>query len=91
MCRDSLQNGDRKSNVKKEKKIDGDDIEDQPKKRGPPMLPTYDCGGAVHIKFSIKQDAINVVYKDNPIHTSPVNGESYVEVQLYMLYYLLIE
>ncbi|KAF2751275.1 hypothetical protein M011DRAFT_491810 [Sporormia fimetaria CBS 119925] len=31
-------------------------------------LPTYDCGGAVFIKFSTKRDAINVVYKHNPIH-----------------------
>jgi hypothetical protein len=28
----------------------------------------YDCGGAIHIKFSTKRDAINVVYKHNPIH-----------------------
>jgi hypothetical protein len=80
ICQDSLQNGDRKNNVKKEKKADSDDSEDQPKKRGPAPLPTYDCGGAIHIKFSIKREAINVVYKHNPIHTSPANGERYVDV-----------
>lgn len=78
VCQDSLQNGNRKNNIKKEKKVDGDDSQDQPKKRGPQPPPTYNCGGAIHIKFSIKREAINVVYKHNPIHSSPVYGDRYV-------------
>jgi hypothetical protein len=77
VCKDSLQNRDRKSHLKKEKEVEVDskDSEDQPKKGGRPPLPTYDCGGAIHIKFSLKRGAINVVYKHNPIHSSPMNDE----------------
>jgi hypothetical protein len=79
VCQDSLQNKHRKSNVKKEKQPAGDNTEDQPKERMSTPLPAYDCGGAIHVKFSIKRDAINVVYKHNPIHTTrPENGERYV-------------
>jgi hypothetical protein len=42
------------------------------------VLPTYDCGGAIHVKFSLKRDAINVVYKHTPIHTTRENGDRYV-------------
>ncbi|KAF1995496.1 hypothetical protein P154DRAFT_556761 [Amniculicola lignicola CBS 123094] len=61
---------DRKSYAKKELDADEDD-EDEPKKRKrtrPDALPTYDCGGAIHLKFSTKREAINIVYKHNPIH-----------------------
>jgi hypothetical protein len=67
VCIDSLQKRDRKSNAKKEN--DGDSTEKRPRGRpriGP--IPTYDCGGAIHFKFSTKRDAINVIYKHNPIH-----------------------
>ncbi|KAF2112550.1 hypothetical protein BDV96DRAFT_152259 [Lophiotrema nucula] len=68
VCSDSLQNRDRKNNVKKKQ----EDLEngDGKRKRYRPSqaLPTYDCGGAIHIKFSLKREAINVVYKHNPIH-----------------------
>jgi hypothetical protein len=44
-----------------------------------PRLATYDCGGAIHIRFSTKRDAINIIYKHNPIHRDveddPANGE----------------
>ncbi|KAB2107381.1 hypothetical protein AG0111_0g4203 [Alternaria gaisen] len=70
VCQDSFQNRDRKSNTRKGKSLDSDDGEPEVKKQGPVVLPTYDCGGAIHIKFSLKRDAVNVVYKHNPIHTT---------------------
>ncbi|CAI9626101.1 unnamed protein product [Alternaria burnsii] len=70
VCQDSFQNRDRKSNTKKGKSLDSDDGEPEFEKQGPVVLPTYDCGGAIHIKFSLKRDAVNVVYKHNPIHTT---------------------
>ncbi|KAF1847526.1 uncharacterized protein K460DRAFT_281039 [Cucurbitaria berberidis CBS 394.84] len=75
VCLDSFQNRDRKSNMKKEKPQESEDSEGAGKKKGPAPIPTYDCGGAIHIKFSIKREAINVVYKHNPIHTRPANGD----------------
>ncbi|KAI4713236.1 glycoside hydrolase 3 [Alternaria sp. Ai002NY15] len=68
VCQDSVQN--RKSNLKKERSHDSDDDEAGVTKQGSAVLPTYDCGGAIHIKFSLKREAINVVYKHNPIHTT---------------------
>jgi hypothetical protein len=64
--------------MKKEKLHDGDHDEPEVKRQGPAALPTYDCGGAIHIKFSLKRDAINVVYKHNPIHTTRENDVRYV-------------
>jgi hypothetical protein len=58
--------------------VDSEDSEDQPKKIGRPALPTYDCGGAIHIKFSLKREAVNVVYKHNLIHSSSITNERYV-------------
>jgi hypothetical protein len=81
ICQDSLQNRDRKSNMKKEKEHASEDSEAPPKKRNPAQLPTYDCGGAIHVKFSLKREAINVVYKHNPIHGSPENRQKYVLLQ----------
>ncbi|EUC36366.1 hypothetical protein COCCADRAFT_88301 [Bipolaris zeicola 26-R-13] len=70
VCLDSMQNRYRKSNKKKEAShdSDGSDVEAEKNRHG--ALPTYDCGGAVHIKFSLRREAINVVYKHNPIHTA---------------------
>ncbi|KAF1831230.1 hypothetical protein BDW02DRAFT_572220 [Decorospora gaudefroyi] len=76
VCQDSLQNRDRKRNMKKEKSQDSDDNETGVKKRWHTLMPTYDCGGAIHLKFSLKRGAINVVYKHNPIHTTRQNGDS---------------
>ena len=80
ICSDSLQNRDRQNNAKKSKY--GDDTEDvrpRNRKTGGPLLATYDCGGAIHIKFSTKREAINIIYKHNPIHrdveSRPANGE----------------
>lgn len=56
VCLDSLQNRSRKSNAKKE----GDS--------GETDTPTHDCGGAIHIRFSTKREAVNVMYVHNPIH-----------------------
>ncbi|KAF2852686.1 hypothetical protein T440DRAFT_497687 [Plenodomus tracheiphilus IPT5] len=39
-------------------------------------VPTFECGGAIHVKFSIKREAINVVYKHNSIHTHSEDPES---------------
>jgi hypothetical protein len=69
ICQDSLQNRGRKSNMKKEKPQESDDGDDIAKRQGPSVLPTFDCGGAIHVKFSLKREAINVVYKHNLIHT----------------------
>jgi hypothetical protein len=68
ICQDSFQNRHRKSNMKKEKPQESDDSDAMIKKLGPSVLPTFDCGGAIHVKFSLKREAINVVYKHNPIH-----------------------
>jgi len=78
VCRDSLQNRDRKGNTKKEKSQDSDASEVETVKR-PILLPTYDCEGAIHIKFSLKRQAINVVYKHNPIHSTRHTGDRYVD------------
>ena len=89
VCRDSLQNRDRKSNTKKEKSQDNDACEVETRKR-PILLPTYDCEGAIHVKFSLKRQAINVVYKHNPIHTTRHDGDRYVDcnsnTRLYLHY-----
>jgi hypothetical protein len=66
VCQDSLENKDRKAN-KKKKEADAEK-NDETTRGAKDLLPTYDCGGAIYIKFSIKRDAINVVYKHNPIH-----------------------
>ncbi|KAJ4395762.1 hypothetical protein N0V91_010613 [Didymella pomorum] len=63
VCQDSLQNKDRKSN-KKKKEDDAENGDDS----GKDLSRTYDCEGAIHVRFSIKREAINVVYKHNPIH-----------------------
>ncbi|KAH9866711.1 hypothetical protein J1614_008404, partial [Plenodomus biglobosus] len=64
VCRDSPQSRSRRKPAKSHESDDGHGnakIKDAP--------PTYDCGGVIHIKFSIKREAINVVYKHNPICT----------------------
>jgi hypothetical protein len=66
VCQDSLENKDRKANRKKENHNSEDN--DERTKAKCNMIPTYNCGGAIHIKFSVKREAINVVYKHNPIH-----------------------
>jgi hypothetical protein len=67
VCVDSLQNRDRRASIKK-KREEEDGIEDPGRSS---RLPTYDCSGAVHIKFSTERGAINVVYRHNPIHGPP--------------------
>ncbi|KAF1927347.1 uncharacterized protein M421DRAFT_101765 [Didymella exigua CBS 183.55] len=65
VCQDSLQNKDRKANKKKETDAEDGDSDGATNRD---TIPTYDCGGAIRVKFSIKRGAINVVYKHNPIH-----------------------
>ncbi|EMD92963.1 hypothetical protein COCC4DRAFT_139119 [Bipolaris maydis ATCC 48331] len=76
VCLDSMQNRYRKSNKKKDMSHDSDGSDVEPGKNSNGALPTYDCGGAVHIKFSLKREAINVVYKHNPIHTARPASDS---------------
>ncbi|EUC48153.1 hypothetical protein COCMIDRAFT_88243 [Bipolaris oryzae ATCC 44560] len=76
VCLDSLQNRYRKSNKKRDVSHDSDGSDVEAEKNGNGALPTYDCGGAVHIKFSLKREAINVVYKHNPIHTARPASDS---------------
>lgn len=71
VCQDSLQS--KRRGVKKEKSHDSEDNEDEAV-----MKEMYDCGGAIYIKFSIKREAINVVFKHNPIHSHQVHEERYV-------------
>lgn len=66
VCQDSLENRDRKAN-KKKKETDVEN-EDENNEHRHDRNPTYNCGGAIHVKFSIKREAINVVYKHNLIH-----------------------
>ena len=68
ICVDSLQNHYRKGNKKEEASEQNGEEETEAKKNPKTSLPTYDCGGAIYVKFSTKRDAINVVYKHNPIH-----------------------
>lgn len=66
VCQDSLEHKDRKASRKKKGTgVEDDDVATRIERE---LTPTYDCGGAIHIKFSVKRDAINVVYKHNPIH-----------------------
>ncbi|CBX97436.1 hypothetical protein LEMA_P105670.1 [Plenodomus lingam JN3] len=62
VCRNSPQSLPRRKKSQESEESDGDATAKDAR-------PTYDCGGAIHIKFSIKRQAINVVYKHNPIHT----------------------
>ncbi|KZM23885.1 uncharacterized protein EKO05_0011466 [Ascochyta rabiei] len=66
VCQDSLENRDRKAN--KKKKVEDAEEDAEGIKVNPGLVPTHNCGGAIHIRFSIKREAINVVYKHNPIH-----------------------
>lgn len=59
----------------KEKQPDSENSEETAKKDEPTLPPTYDCGGAIHLKFSIKREAINVVYQHNPIHARPLDDQ----------------
>jgi hypothetical protein len=68
VCKDSLQNRDRIANKKKGKEGNKEIRAAEKAARKHPTKPTFDCGGAIHIKFSTKRDAVNVVYKHNPIH-----------------------
>jgi hypothetical protein len=77
VCHDSVQKRIRKSTTKKEKdqnSEDSDDVKDL--EQAEPVR--YDCGGAIHIKFSLKREAINVVYKHNPIHSTAAVDERFV-------------
>lgn len=82
VCQDSLQNKDRKANKKKQEAEAEDGDESGATKKD--LIPTYDCGGAINIKFSIKRDAVHVVYKHNPIHRdveSRRSGDEYVNFE----------
>ena len=67
VCTESLQNRDRIGNRKRGEIKDGEAIttEAAPQRT---RFPSHDCGGAIHIKFSTKKNAINLVYRHTSIH-----------------------
>ena len=67
-----------KSSTKKEKEPNTEDSDEHPKDLDHAQPTRHDCGGAIHIKFSLKREAINVVYKHIPIHSTATAGERYV-------------
>lgn len=85
VCRDSAQNRHRVNNKKKVESPDRMESEDEGKKEGQRSLPTYACGGAIHIKFSIKREAINIVYKHNPIHSKPSTRYAFTPASLFQI------
>ncbi|OCL05214.1 hypothetical protein AOQ84DRAFT_345127 [Glonium stellatum] len=72
VCVDSLQNRDRVANIKARalKKQGGEDAENSFVEiaGSPSALPTYDCCGSIHVKFSIQKGCIDVIYRHTPIH-----------------------
>ncbi|KAL5114885.1 hypothetical protein ACEQ8H_007203 [Pleosporales sp. CAS-2024a] len=75
ICRDSVQAKKRKIHRRKQETAEDSEDTEGPKKDMNQHAQGYACGGAVHIKFSIKREAVNVVYKHNPIHGSFVFEE----------------
>ncbi|KAI9852595.1 MAG: hypothetical protein M1838_000249 [Thelocarpon superellum] len=65
-CQDSLQNKDRKRNTLRIRKVVKDP--DAPGAGSSSMLPTYDCGGLLTIKFSTARAKIDVIYGHAAIH-----------------------
>lgn len=76
ICSDSLQNKSRTTNGRKEEQTEDSIGVNRQGKRGPTARSIYDCGGAVHIKFSRNRDAINILYKHNPIHRDVENRQA---------------
>lgn len=68
ICLDSSLHRGRKSRAKKKNDaVDADSSNNQNKDDGS-RLPTHDCGGAIHVRFSTTREAVNVMYVHNPIH-----------------------
>jgi hypothetical protein len=78
VCQDSVQHKTKLSRKRKEKRQDSEEREVHPNNGGDPAIIGYACGGAVHVKFSTKREAIHVVYKHNSIHGRPVDDDRYV-------------
>ncbi|KAL5383963.1 hypothetical protein PMIN06_011524 [Paraphaeosphaeria minitans] len=80
VCLDSLQNRDRKSKAKRKNSSEDADSGNAQNISNGFELSTYDCGGAIHVRFSTKRDAVNVMYIHNLIHrdveSRPANQES---------------
>jgi hypothetical protein len=77
VCLDSLQNRDRLCNSKRYQELAKKrGTEDMGGVAGRSRLPTYDCGGAVHVKFSLERDQINVIYRHNSIHRDITTRQS---------------
>ncbi|KAL6704212.1 hypothetical protein ACN47E_008469 [Coniothyrium glycines] len=74
VCQDSAQH--RKTRNKKETFQDSGQEQTIDYQNNHNALPMYECGGAIHVKFSTKRDAIHVVYKHNPIHDHATIEES---------------
>lgn len=85
VCLDSLQNRDRffnsKRSIEKAQQREAENLENSQARA---RLPTYDCGGALHIRFSTEKNSIVVVYRHNLIHRDTVTrtnvglGKEYV-------------
>jgi hypothetical protein len=71
VCQDSLENKDRKANEKK--KDDDAEVDDENTKVNPDLTLTNHCGGAIHVTFSIKREAISVMYEHNSIYQNVEN------------------
>ena len=84
VCLDSVQNRLRKGNAKKDDESEETDGSRKRKRKSGTDLPTYDCGGAIYVKFSTEREAVNVMYVHNPIHRDaeslPNDGERYVTI-----------
>ena len=78
ICQNSIQNLSRRRKPKKQKPQDSAESEDHTKKGAQVAVPSFDCNGAIYLKFSLKRAAINVVYKHNPIHSRPIESNRYV-------------
>ncbi|CAI6337354.1 unnamed protein product [Periconia digitata] len=64
ICSCSLQNEKRLNRRKKK----GGDNEEEHTGDSSQSHTNFDCGGAININFSSKREAVNIVYKHNPIH-----------------------
>lgn len=74
-CSDSQQNKDRAANVKKKAQPskdvqdgEGHEEAEEGRKKNKFRLPTYDCKGAITIKFSTKSQVLEVKYRHLMVH-----------------------
>ncbi|KAI9698080.1 MAG: hypothetical protein M1820_007588 [Bogoriella megaspora] len=75
VCNDSQQNKDRAANKTERAKENGEGGDengeregDEKKSRKGARLPTYDCKGAINVKFSIRNQTMEVTYRHMMLH-----------------------